>query len=131
MGIIKALSRRQDSCPVLLTRSKLMTGYNVGPIGEPNAIIQLNGHRVKVSLPSAYLHTHRAACLQTLSQKLLCSQQRLTQRPTSGQHAEEKTVECSGINPDISLTALFPKAQGSLRKTQGKSIRPGGRSCLH
>lgn len=67
--VFKAFYIIQNSCEVLLTRSKPMTSYIRGLIGGPNAIILLNEHSIKLPLPSSYLHTHRSVYLSTLTRE--------------------------------------------------------------
>lgn len=85
MIVFKALSIRQNSCLVLFTRPKPVTGYITGPIGEPNAIILLNGHCI--ALPGQVLtFLLISQCINPDQRSFFFfSREILIQRPTSAQ----------------------------------------------
>lgn len=68
-----------------------MAGQVIGPKGEPNIIVLLNRHIIKMTSDDLLLYP-KMVHLSTMIREASCSRLQLTQRPSTGQCSENKRL---------------------------------------
>lgn len=120
--ISKDFSLRQNPYLVLLTGPKTCVTWNVLDVrGDPSPIFLLNGFNNKISINVLLLSSHvkESTLIREASHS---SKIEISQRPSTGQHTENKRLRSAYPSQNIPITPL-PQGLGSSTKTRQKECK--------